>query len=97
MRLAAALLLTLCAAWTSAARIVIDASHDPDSRLEIRTVTLPGGEEVQLYVLIGDGHTVTIDGDVLTANHVEFDRTNRLARVVGRGSFTMDREAVEVD
>ena len=44
MRLAAALLLTLCAAWAGAARIVIDASHDPDSRLEIRTVTLPGGE-----------------------------------------------------
>src|SRR5690606_28441561 len=38
-----------------AARIVIDAAEDPDSRLEIRTVTLPGGEEVQIYVLEGKG------------------------------------------
>ena len=90
-------LLVMLSGWTSAARIVIDASHDPDSRLEIRTVTLPGGEEVQLYVLIGEGLTVTIDGDVLTANHVEFDLTNRLVRVVGRGSFTMDGETVEGD
>ena len=90
-------LLVVLSGWTSAARIVIDASHDPDSRLEIRTVTLPGGEEVQLYVLIGEGLTVTIDGDVLTADHVEFDLTNRLVRVVGRGSFTKDGETVEGD
>ena len=97
MRLAAALLLTLCAAWAGAARIVIDASHDPDSRLEIRTVTLPGGEEVQVYVLTGEGLTVTIDDDVLVADHVEFDLTRRLVRVVGHGTFTQGGESVEGD
>ncbi len=96
-RAAAFCAVLLLAGWAGAARIVIDASHDPDSRLEIRTVTLPGGEEVQLYVLIGNGLTVTIDDDVLTADHVEFDLTNRLVRVVGRGSFTKDGETVEGD
>ena len=97
--LVAAALATLLslACWAGAARIVIDASHDPGSRLEIRTVTLPGGEEVQLYVLMGDGLTVTIDGDVLTADHVEFDLTNRLVRVVGHGSFSQEGETVEGD
>ncbi|HEX7001512.1 MAG TPA: hypothetical protein VF164_07435, partial [Trueperaceae bacterium] len=97
LRAAAFCAVLLLAGWAGAARIVIDASHDPDSRLEIRTVTLPGGEEVQLYVLIGEGLTVTIDDDVLSADHVEFDLTNRLVRVVGRGSFTKDGETVEGD
>ncbi len=92
---AAAVLLACCAAWSGAARIVIDASSDPDSRLEIRTVTLPGGEEVEVYVLVGEGLTVTIDEDVLTADHVEFDLTRRIVRVVGRGSFTQGGETVE--
>ncbi len=91
----AGLAVLLMATTASAARIVIDASQDPDSRLEIRTVTLPGGQEVQLYVLIGVGLTVTIDDDVLEADHVEFDLTNRLVRVVGPGSFTTDGETVE--
>src|SRR5690606_18337252 len=78
-----------------AARIVIDAANDPDSRLEIRTIELPGGEEVQLYVLQGEGLVVTIDDDVLAADHVEFDLSNRLVRVVGFGSFTSGGETIE--
>ncbi len=89
-------LLALCLAGAAhAARIVIDAAEDPDSRLEIRTVVLPGGEEVQLYVLQGDGLVVTIDEDVLEADHIEFDLTNRLVRVVGFGSFTSGGETIE--
>jgi len=95
MRAAAALLLALLSAWAGAARIVIDAAHDPESRLEIRTVTLPGGEEAQVYVLTGRGLTVRIDDDVLVADHVEFDLTRRIVRVVGRGSFTRGEETVE--
>ena len=97
MRLVAALLLAMCAGWACAARIVIDAAHDPDSRLEIRTVTLPNGDEVQVYVLMGHGLTVRIDEEVLTADHVEFDLTRRIVRVVGRGSFTRGGETVEGD
>lgn len=90
-----ALLALFVAGWAEAARIVIDAADDPESRLEIRTVVLPGGEEVQLYVLQGDGLVVTIDDDVLEADHVEFDLTNRLVRVVGFGSFTSGNETIE--
>src|SRR5690606_701379 len=87
------------AVWLSslatAARIVIDAASDPDSRLDIRTLGLPGGEEVQLYVIEGDGLVITIDDDVLKADYVEFDLTNRLVRVIGFGSFTTGGETVE--
>ncbi|HEX7038650.1 MAG TPA: hypothetical protein VF202_00895 [Trueperaceae bacterium] len=97
MRALALLLLALCAGWAGAARIVIDAAHDPESRLEIRSVTLPGGEAVQVYVLTGRGLTVRIDDDVLVADHVEFDLTRRIVRVVGRGSFTRGAETIEGD
>lgn len=99
-RLLATLMLLLALAMAGAAhaaRIVIDAAADPESRLEIRTVTLPNGDEVQLYVLEGDGLTVTIDDDVLEADHVEFDLTRRVVRVVGPGRFTTGGETVEGD
>src|SRR5690606_21262674 len=41
------------------------------------------------------GLVITIDEDVLTADHVEFDLTNRLVRVIGLGSFTKGGETVE--
>ena len=95
-RLAAVLaLLVMASSWALGARIVIDAASDPDSRLDIRTVVLPGGEEVQLYVIEGEGLVITIDEDVLKADHVEFDLTNRLVRVIGFGSFTTGGETVE--
>src|SRR5690606_5466576 len=94
-RIAVLFLAVWLSSLATAARIVIDAASDPDSRLDIRTLVLPGGEEVQLYVIEGDGLVITIDEDVLTADHVEFDLTNRLVRVVGFGSFTTGGETVE--
>lgn len=88
----AALLLT---PLTHAARIGIDAGNDPDSRLEIRTLTLPDGEEAQLYVLTGEALRVSIDDALLEANHVEVDLTNRLIRVIGPGRYTSGGELVE--
>jgi len=78
----------------SAARISIDAGADPDSRLEIRSITLPGGTEVALYVLTGKGLVVRIDADELVADHVEVDLTNRVVRVIGPGTFTTGDESV---
>src|SRR5690606_16466944 len=94
-RVAVLLALCLLSSLAFGARIVIDAASDPNSRLDIRTIVLPGGEEVQLYVIEGDGLVITIDEDVLTADHVEFDLTNRLVRVIGLGSFTKGGETVE--
>lgn len=94
-RLLVALLLLLGAAGAQAARIAIDASSDPDSRLEIRTVTLPDGSELLIYVLSGEGLVVTIDSDELVADHVEVDLTNRTVRVIGEGRFTTGSETVE--
>lgn len=92
-----ALGLALLAAWAGAARISIDAASDPDSRLEIRTVTLPDGTEVALYVLTGDDLIVRIDSDELRANHVEVDLTNRIVRVIGPGTFTSGGQTVTGD
>lgn len=92
-----ALLALLLPQLASAARIGIDAAHDPDSRLEIRTVVLPGGEEVQLYVLLGEGLRITIDDSLLEADHVEVDLTNRLVRVIGFGRYTSGSEVVAGD
>lgn len=89
--------LALLAPAASAARISIDASADPDSRLEIRTVSLPDGTEVALYVLTGEGLVVRIDADELLADHVEVDLTNRLVRVIGPGTFTAGDEKVTGD
>lgn len=96
-RLVLGCLMLLLLGTAHAARIVIDAAADPDSRLEIRTITLPNGETVQLYVLEGDGMRIAIDDDVLVADHVEFDLTNRLVRVIGPGSFTTGSETVTGD
>ncbi len=87
------LLLAAPSAW--AARIGIDAGGDPDSRLEIRTVTLPDGTEVQLYVLQGENLRVSIDDALLEAAHVEVDLTNRLVRVIGFGRYVSGGETVE--
>ena len=92
--LGALLTLALLVPWATAARISIDASSDPESSLEIRTLTLPGGSEVALYVLSGDGLVVRIDEDTLEADHVEVDLTNRVVRVIGPGSFTTGEETV---
>jgi hypothetical protein len=93
-RLAVLAVLAAFGSAASAAKISIDAGADPDSRLEIRSITLPGGTEVALYVLTGKGLVVRIDSDELLADHVEVDLTNRVVRVIGPGTFTTGDEAV---
>lgn len=90
----ALLALLLFTPVASAARIGIDTGNDPGSRLEIRTLTLPGGEELQLYVLTGERLRVSIDDALLEATHVEVDLTNRLVRVIGEGRYTAGGEVV---
>ncbi len=87
--------LGVTSAW--AARIVIDSGDDPDSRLELRTITLPDGSEAQIYVLEGRDLRITIDDNELTASHVEFDLSNRLVRVIGYGRYSTAAETVAGD
>jgi len=77
-----------------AVRITIDTGGDPNSRLEIRTLTLPDGTQAQLYVLEGHQVHVSIGDSELVADHIEFDLTNRVVRVVGYGSYTTNGETV---
>ncbi|HEX7004378.1 MAG TPA: hypothetical protein VF168_09355 [Trueperaceae bacterium] len=75
--------------------ITIDTGDDPDSRLEIRNIVLPGGEEARIYVIQGDRVQVTIDDQQLIARHIEVDLTNRIVRVVGFGTFITPSQTVQ--
>lgn len=92
--LGAVTLALLASGVARAVRITIDTGGDPSSRLEIRTLTLPDGTEAQLYVLEGHQVHVTIGESELVADHIEFDLTNRIVRVVGYGSYTTKGETV---
>lgn len=96
------LALALLGGWlatpaTAQTVIEFDTADDPSSRLEFRTVTLPNGAEVELFVLFGSPAVITIDGDQLVGEQIEVDATNRVVRIVGRGSFTRDGETIEGD
>lgn len=82
-------LLLLCAcllfAVALAQRVEVDTGGDPDSRLEIRTVTLPDGREARLYVITGDPVVVRVEEQRIEARHIEFDPDARLLRVIGPG------------
>ena len=92
--LACLLGLLLLGGTARAVRITIDTNGDPNSRLEIRTLTLPDGSQVNLYVLEGHRVHVTIGSSELVADHIEFDLTNRVVRVVGYGRYTSGGQTV---
>jgi len=84
----------LLAGSARAVQITIDTGGDPTSRLEIHTLTLPDGTQAELYVLEGHQVHVTIGDSELVADHIEFDLTNRVVRVVGYGRYTSGGQTV---
>lgn len=92
--LACVLGVALLGSCAHAVKITIDTGGDPNSRLEIRTLTLPDGSQAELYVLEGKHVHVTIGDSELVADHVEFDLTNRVVRVVGFGRYTSGGQTV---
>jgi hypothetical protein len=93
-----ALLLLACGLATGAlaATVVVDASADPDSRIELRRIVLPDGTEAELYVLAGDPMVVVIDDEQrLEGRLIEFDPTAREVRIVGPGAITVGGEHFE--
>ena len=88
-------LLTALPSLALAETITIDTGDDPNSRLEIRNVVLPGGEQVQLYVIEGEQVRVTIDEQQLIAQHIEVDLTHRLVRIIGFGTFITPEQTVQ--
>ena len=92
--LLASSLLTLA----QAVEITIDTDPDDDTaQLELRNVTLPDGESAELYIIRGSPVRVTLDGDEIIANYLEFDLANRVLRIVGAGSYRSadDSEFIE--
>jgi len=91
---AAVVLAMLAGGAARAVQIKIDTGGDPNSRLEIRTLTLPDGSQAELYVLVGHQVHVTIGNTELVADHIEFDLTNRVVRVIGYGRYTSGGQTV---
>ncbi len=59
-------------------------------RLERRPITLPGGDTTELIVITGSPVRLTVDGDTIIAEYVEFDRKSRILRIVGPGNVSYD-------
>lgn len=53
--------------------------------LEVRPINVPGGGTTELLVITGSPVRLTVDGDAITAEYIEFDREARLMRIVGPG------------
>ena len=89
----------LVGVWLGAAQaatVVVDATADPDSRIELRRISLPDGTEAELYVLVGDPIVVVIDDEQrLEGRLIEFDPEAREVRIVGPGSITVGAERFE--
>lgn len=54
-------------------------------RLEIRPIQLPGGGQTTLYIVTGNPVRLTVDGDLIVAEYIEFDSESRILRIVGPG------------
>lgn len=75
-----------------AAKIVITA-EEPSS-LELRTLILPDGSEVEYYVIQGNPVQLRIDeSQEVIAKHIEFDRTNKVLRIIGYGTITTEEQS----
>ncbi|MDZ7707996.1 MAG: hypothetical protein U5J97_08940 [Trueperaceae bacterium] len=74
-----------CAGIAAAETVQIDTGGDPEARLELRTVVLPGGEQRELYVVSAERVVVTRGDLVLIASRLEFDPDAGVVRIVGRG------------
>lgn len=87
------ILFLVCTA--TAAKVVIDTADDPSSQLEVRTVTLPDGEEHSVYVVRGEQVTIVIDDETtIVGTHLEFDFDARTVRLVGDGEVSTREETI---
>ncbi len=90
-----ALLLTASSLALAETITISTPEGDETSRLEIRTLTLPGGEEVEYYVIRGSPVTVTIgETQEIEAEHLEIDLTNGLVRIIGFGTIRTEEETL---
>ena len=79
-----------------AAKIVISA-EEPSS-LELRQLTLPDGSEVEYYVIQGNPVRLIIDEtQEITAKHIEFDRSNKVVRIIGYGTIITEEQSTSGD
>lgn len=63
--------------------------------LEMRTIPIPGGQTTTLYVFTGSPVRIRVDGDLIIAERIEFDSTNRLMRIIGAGNVSYDDVATQ--
>jgi hypothetical protein len=88
-------LLLLIALGSVAGAVEIRILPGKTESLEIRDVTLPGGETTKLYVITGSPVRLEVDGDRITAERIEFDSESRLLRIIGAGDVAYDDVATK--
>lgn len=84
--------------WSTALATKVVISAEEPSSLELRQVTLPDGSDVEYYVIKGNPVRLVIDEtQEVTAKHIEFDRTNKVVRIIGYGSITTEDQSTSGD
>ncbi len=69
---------------------ILDADN-----LELRPIQVPGGGETELIVITGSPVRLTVDGDLIVAEYIEFDRESRIMRIVGPGNVAYENVATK--
>jgi hypothetical protein len=87
-------LFALVLALLGAAQAVTIEIQDADN-LEFRPLEIPGGGETELVVITGSPVRLTVDGDRIIAEYVEFDRESRILRIVGPGNVAYENVATK--
>lgn len=77
-----------------AASITVDTGDDPNARLELRTVDVPGHAPRSFYVIVAETVTVTSDEWTIRGTRIEFDPDAGVVRVVGEGSIVRPDETL---
>jgi hypothetical protein len=91
LRLAVALLLLALFGVSQAVEIEVLEADD----LQFRPIQIPGGEETELVVITGSPVRLTVDGDPIVAEYIEFDRESRILRIVGPGNVAYENVATK--
>jgi hypothetical protein len=63
--------------------------------LEMRPLQIPGGGETTLYIITGSPVRLTVDGDLIVAEYIEFDSESEILRIVGPGNVSYENVATK--
>ncbi len=78
----------------AAQTVTIRTGEDPNARLEVRTVPLPGGATRTVYVVTARRVVLEDEEVTVRASRLEFDPSEGVVRIVGRGRVERPGETI---